>query len=371
MRSALGGVFVALLPVVAIASCGSGEVNGGGTQEGAAGVSNGSTSGPTGSGSGGANTATGSGGTNSAIGSGGSNAATGSGGSSAPNTGGTGGGTGGAVTGAGGSATAGSNLDAGLADRTAPPMMDAAPSSGCGAASASGVSNGTVQARSKARTYVLSVPAGYASSKTYPLVFAWHGLGGSGQLARLYFGVEQQSAGQAIFVYPDALPLASQGNQPGWDLTPTGDDVAFFDALAAQLSSSLCVDKNRIFSIGHSFGGYMTNTLGCSRGDVLRAIAPVSGGGPYTPTCQGSVAAWLAHGSADTTVTIDVGIASRDHWVKANGCAATTTAVAPAPCAAYAGCKTDLPVVWCEHTGGHDWPSFAAAGIWNFLASFH
>jgi poly(3-hydroxybutyrate) depolymerase len=265
----------------------------------------------------------------------------------------------------------GSSLEAGLADRTDPATMDAAPSSGCGAASATGVSNGTVDARNKARTYVLSVPAGYVSSKTYPLVFAWHGLGGSGQLARLYFGVEGRSGGQAIFVYPDALPLASQGNQAGWDLMPEGDDVGFFDALYAKLSSSLCVDKNRIFSIGHSFGGYMSNTLGCSRGDVLRAIAPVSGGGPFAPTCKGSVAAWLAHGTADMTVLIDVGRASRDRWLKANGCAATTAAVDPAPCVAYAGCQADLPVVWCEHTGGHDWPSFAAAGIWNFLASFH
>jgi poly(3-hydroxybutyrate) depolymerase len=227
-----------------------------------------------------------------------------------------------------------------------------------------------LNAHAKARTYVLSVPAGYTGSTPFPLVFAWHGAGGSGKLARAYFGVEQQSAGQAIFVYPDALPLASRGNETGWDLTPTGDDVLFFDALADTLSKGYCIDKNRIFSIGHSFGAYMSNTLGCQRGDVLRAIAPVSGGGPFAASCQGTVAAWLTHGTADMMVLIAEGRGSRDHWLKANGCGATTSPVNPMPCVAYAGCQADLPVIWCEHTGGHEWPAFAAAGIWGFLTTF-
>lgn len=71
------------------------------------------------------------------------------------------------------------------------------------------------------------------------------------------------------------------------------------------------------------------------------------------------------------TVLIAEGLSSRDHWIKANGCGMATAPVNPSPCVAYAGCQADLPVVWCQHTGGHEWPAFAASGIWGFLAGFH
>jgi poly(3-hydroxybutyrate) depolymerase len=240
-------------------------------------------------------------------------------------------------------------------------------SSGCGNTNAStGVSNGSIQANGEARTFVLSVPSGYDPNTPYPLVFAWHGAGGDGALARLYFGVEQQSAGSAIFVYPDGLIV--MGNT-GWDLSANGDDVQLFDAIYAELQQSHCVDNARVFSTGHSFGGYFTNTLGCARGNVLRAIAPVAGGGPFAASCQGAVAAWITHGAADTTVVLAQGQGSRDHWLAENGCANTSAAVAPSPCVAYDGCTAGHALHWCEHPGGHMWPSIAAAGIWNFFAS--
>ena len=129
-------------------------------------------------------------------------------------------------------------------------------------------------------------------------------------------------ANKAIIVYPDALALANQGNQTGWNLSATGNDVAFFDALLKEVSGSLCVDNNRIFSAGHSFGAMMTNALGCYRGNVLRAIAPVAGGPPGrgNVTCTGEVAAWLAHGDNDATVNFTTsGIPSRDFWLPRNG----------------------------------------------------
>jgi poly(3-hydroxybutyrate) depolymerase len=222
-----------------------------------------------------------------------------------------------------------------------------------------------------ARTYELSIPAEYDPATPYPVVFAFHGRGGDGALAALYFGVEAQAAGAAIFVYPDGLPLANMGNQTGWDLTANGVDVAFFDALRAELDAQLCLDPERLFATGHSFGGYFSNTLGCARGDVLRAIAPVAGGGPFF-TCNTPVAAWIAHGNLDETVPVSEGEGSRDTWLGYDGCGATSQPTSPAPCVAYDGCSAGTPVVWCAHDepdmGGHAWPSFAAEGIWGFFA---
>lgn len=246
------------------------------------------------------------------------------------------------------------------------------PAGGCGKdPGAPDVTPQTMTIAGAERQYILSFPADYDPNKQYPLVFAWHGRGGDGALARLYFKVEEASQGQAIFVYPYGLPLADMQNQTGWDLDPANEDFAFFDALLADLNARLCIDQGRIFSTGHSFGGYMSNQLGCYRGDVLRAIGLVAGGGPYG-VCSGQVAAWLAHGTVDQVVPYVEGTKSHEHWSAANNCTGPGAAVDPAPCVADDGCDADAPVVWCSHSepdfNGHGWPNWAGAGIWGFFA---
>jgi len=215
------------------------------------------------------------------------------------------------------------------------------------------------------RTFVLALPGGYDPNRAYPLIFAWHGLGGDGQLAQAYFGIGQQVGADAIIVYPDALPLPDYGGETGWVLAPTGYDFDFFDALYDHLVDNLCINASRVFSMGHSFGGYMTNSLGCYRGAVLHAIAPVAGGPPYYGSCDGTIAAWLTHGTADDVVLLSEGEAARDTWLAANGCEVTTTATTPDPCLAYVGCSRE--VHWCPHPGGHEWPALAAPAIWAFF----
>lgn len=248
------------------------------------------------------------------------------------------------------------------------------PAGGCGKDPGfRGAMDRTIMAAGMERSYILALPADYDPGKPYPLVFAWHGRGGSGALARLYYKIEEASQGQAIFLYPDGLPLADMANQTGWDLDPNNEDFALFDALLAEANGNLCVDQARVFSTGHSFGGYMSNQIGCFRSDVVRAIGLVAGGGPFGG-CSGQVAAWLAHGSLDEIVPFAEGEKSRDHWAETNGCEAQTEPVDPAPCAAFTGCDAGFPVTWCAHEepalDGHGWPAWAAEGIWGFFAGF-
>ena len=58
---------------------------------------------------------------------------------------------------------------------------------------------------------------------------------------------------------------------------------------------------------------------------------------------------------------------SRDTWLDMAGCDDASADVPPSPCVAYSGCSED--VHWCVHDGGHEWPDFAAAGIWGFFAA--
>jgi polyhydroxybutyrate depolymerase len=348
--------------------CGSAGGAGGGAGSGGAGPpgdpGTGGAAGAPGEGPG----AAGSGGT----GAGGSAGAAGAGGG-APGGGAAGGGgsaggaPGGGAAGAGGSGggAAGAGGSGG-----APAPAAVVPSGGCSAAARVGERRLTVAIDGRERSYFVVVPAAGGVGKPLPLVFAWHGLGGSGALARRYFGVEAAAAGKAVFVYPDALPLPAFGNRAGWDLTAGGADLRFFDAMYEQLARDECFDVSRVFSTGHSFGGYMTNTLGCQRASVLRAIAPVAGGVAGGACMARPMAAWLAHAMNDGTVPFAQGEAARARWAQASGCSTTTQPAEPAPCVAHDGCRPEAPVLWCVHTQNHAWPAFAGAGIWQFFSRF-
>ncbi len=271
-------------------------------------------------------------------------------------------------------------VDAARRDASLPPNG----SKGCGSISAIGkpgpVSGLTlpVGTPAKSRSYALSVPTGYDEYRGYPLVFVLHSGGRTGASTRDYFLFESFAAEKAVFVYPD-------GEGGNWDLdTPAAKnkDIALFDALVAELEAKLCIDTTRIFATGSSMGAFLTNQLGCRRGDVLRAIAPHAGGGPWETggkydadghleCAQKPVAAMVFIGLADTNVDPKDGEASIAHWSWADGCnlQATPAAVAPSPCVAYQGCKN--PVVACKIPGvGHKIWNQGPKATWDFFASF-
>ncbi len=260
--------------------------------------------------------------------------------------------------------------------------VDAGRSAGCGkAAPSTGVLNGqTITVAGQSRTYVLSVPADYTGATPLAMVLAWHGANLNGSLAQRLFNLESKSNGAAIFVYPDGLAAS------GWDLSSGSADFQLFLALVNAISSSYCIDPKRIFATGHSSGAMMVNDLGCYYGDLLRAIAPASGTPPNLQGrtgCTDRVAAMILHGENDSTFA--QGEATRDFWIKQNGCSTRTATWTPeAACNTYLGCQADLPVVWCVHDGGHAWPSLSfgcdadggicfdgGSAIWAFFSSFH
>jgi poly(3-hydroxybutyrate) depolymerase len=276
-------------------------------------------------------------------------------------------------TGSGGSSAAGSGGGGG----SSAPVRSA----GCGV---TGSPSGTkqdmmlnVSGQSTVRTYRLSVPTSYDPSAPLPLIFGFHGVGGTGAQTQTSFNLESSNTGggKAIFVYPDALPK-QEPNDGGVALdwvTPLGAsnegiDFAFFEALVGEIESKYCVDTSRVFATGISAGGIFTNFVGCWYGDVLRAIAPVASEKPWsTPhnspanmLCTGNVAAMVIHGTNDPYSSYTTnGLGTLDFWLAQNGCQTTnptTDAVTPNACQDYQGCAAGLPVVMCSHDEGHAWP---------------
>lgn len=250
--------------------------------------------------------------------------------------------------------------------------VEETPSTGCSGSASPPDGPQAMDVDGTERTYIVSLPDGYDPATPYPLIFAFHGLGGSADLVSsnsFYFGIEQTGGTPSIFVYPDGL---DSGMGAGWP-NDDGRDVAFFDALLAHMQSNYCVDSARVFSTGHSYGGMMTHTLACERADVLRGIAPVAGaffGGFGGGDCTGPVAAWGAHGDPDDTVDYESGLSAIQRVMETNGCDPDSAMpVEPEGCSLYA-CDEGFPVTWCVHDQNHDWPEYAAESIKAFFDSF-
>jgi len=374
---AVGGLIVRGIGAVLLAACGThgsndavassrSDGNGAGSADAASAVSGTSSSeslsGGTASGAGGAaSPSSGS----PASGAGGSSSGTpGSSGTSASASDAGAGGAGADAAGTGG----GSGDDAGSGDGA-----PAKPSAGCGASNPPAGGGYTIDVSGTTRQYVLGLPASYDTQHPYPLVLTFHGHsysansvadggppGRAGSSSALpYYGIQSASNDGAIFVAPQAIGS-------GW----SSDDVAFVDALVAQIESDLCVDEARVFASGFSMGAIMTITIGCAEGDKFRAIAAMSG--EIQGTCAGNhpVPYWASHGMSDPTIAIANGEAARDKFGSIDGCSSQTAPADANGCVAYEGCAPGYPVVWCPFDGVHEPAPFAGDAIWSFFSQF-
>jgi polyhydroxybutyrate depolymerase len=200
-----------------------------------------------------------------------------------------------------------------------------------------------------------------------PLVLDFHGYGGTGEGDVGTLGLVEATAGGATLLYPDGVPQDWYENAVGWD-TRSNDttDIHFAQALIDYALAEHCVDTTRIYAVGFSWGGWMSNQVACALGDQIRGFLSVAGGGP-SGQCLTSVGAMIVHGQADSAEPIVAGEESFSRWTQTNGCGADASATDPSPCVGQNGCNE--PVLWCEHAGGHDVPQFVYDGAWPFLMS--
>jgi len=107
-------------------------------------------------------------------------------------------------------------------------------------------------------------------TKTYPVVFALHGAGGSENMFFETYGagrlIELANEKQWIVVAPRQNILAGK----------LGLNVA---QILDELSSFVPVDRNRVAIVGHSMGAAQTIAQACSHPDAIQAVVAMGGGG--------------------------------------------------------------------------------------------
>ena len=190
-----------------------------------------------------------------------------------------------------------------------------------------------------ARPYQSHAPGNYDPTKSYPLVILLHGYGVNGITQDLYWAMDAASDEKRfLLAYPDGTKdmrgsrfWNATDNCCNFDNLPV-DDVAYLDAVIADMSALYNVDAKRIYVTGHSNGGYMSYRYACERADKIAAAVILAGLMWKDVTkcpAKGRVAIAHVHGDMDMSVPYNGGanapsaMQSVADWARIDGCTGT------------------------------------------------
>lgn len=257
------------------------------------------------------------------------------------------------------------------------------------------------------RPYTLHVPSGYDPTKPTPLVVMFHGYSVDGAEEELYMGLTAASDA-STFLYAYGNGTVDKTGERFWNATNACcdlygvpvDDVTYFDAIVADVSSRYNVDRKRIYEVGHSNGGFMGHRLACDRAGVLAAVVSLAGAqwdDPNMCTPSEPVSIVELHGDADTVIDYDGGSttegtypsapATVNIWGAKDGCTGglsptgqtldvdTTLPGNETVVSAFGGCPSGIDVQLWRIQGGSHIPTISHPGfaelVWGFLGAHH
>jgi len=173
------------------------------------------------------------------------------------------------------------------------------------------------------REYLVHVPESYDGKRNVPLLFMFHGSGGSSDETYRATGWNIKSDEKGfIAAFPNGFP-----NDEGMRVWNDGrriwqtsvDDVAFTRSMLEDLSARFRIDQKRIYVVGFSNGAGLSYRLAQDLGDRIAAIAPVAGRIPnQDPKISRPVPAFAVVGTKDGGYENDTRSAER--WAAMVSC---------------------------------------------------
>ena len=187
------------------------------------------------------------------------------------------------------------------------------------------------------REYILYVPNSYDETSATPILFNFHGFGGSASqfISRADMRAEAE-LNSFILVYPQGSCLNGASH---WNPCPidgdnksTADDVGFVEAMINEISSQYNLDMERIYAAGYSNGGMMAYGLANYKSDLIAAVASVSGSMlDCLETPSHPMPVLHLHGTSDDVVSYNGSNdwnsvqSTLDYWINFNNTVSTPT----------------------------------------------
>jgi predicted esterase len=199
-----------------------------------------------------------------------------------------------------------------------------------------------------------------AAGKRGPLVFYWHGTGGSSDEAEALFGFGTGGLGSAVIseikaqggIVASFNTSTGGGNPTEYGVWAT-DDFKAVDQIVACAIQANRIDPGRIHALGFSAGGLAVGAMYYLRSNYLASVVTYSGGTSPWPgndipqDSSNRVAAMLFHGGPDDWVILSFQDQSEQMASDAKARGAF--------------------VVLCDHGGGHGIPSEGPRAAWEFF----
>jgi len=240
------------------------------------------------------------------------------------------------------------------------------------------------------REYILHIPSGYTGTTAVPFVVDFHPIGGSDTEWRSgspYPAVIDKEG--VVSAFPNGEASPNLGN--AWDVEKcctTADDIAFTRALVADVESIVCVDVKRVYAVGFSMGGGMSNYLGCHAADLFAAIGPASfdltqqNEGDCMPARPLTVIEWRGkndtvvpyaggHSALVTGMALDFlgAVGTFQKWASLDQCTGSPGAADSNNCQTYSQCGAGVQVTLCtDNNGGHE--AANASIVWPMLKKY-
>ena len=154
------------------------------------------------------------------------------------------------------------------------------------------------------RPVIMQTPNVIDTSKSYPIVFAFHGRGGNNN-SWVNHLINYTNSGEFIGIYP-------QGYLESWNLGPepsNANDVEFINLIVDELQNYDNLNFDKMYAIGTSNGSGMVNKLAIET-NHFKAIAPIASQLIESLPLLNStnpVSVIQVNGAADTTIPIDGG----------------------------------------------------------------
>ena len=227
--------------------------------------------------------------------------------------------------------------------------------------------------------YYALPPPGWDGSTPLPATIFFHGYKAPAA------GFARDREFRAAFAAEGVLLILPAGIDDTWahhgSPSRARDELAFMDAIRADLLGRFPIDSHRLLLTGFSQGGSMVWDLACYRGHDYTAFAPIAGAfwDPLPASCPGGpIDLRHVHGTSDRTVPMaGRPIARRFHQGdvllslgilrRADGCAEAPDRADDEPaglrCEIWDRCSSGRELRLCLHGGEHIMPAGWVASI--------